>query len=337
MANPVLVEVLRGGFVESFHRGAVAVVDAAGKPVLTLGDVSAPIFPRSAVKLMQALPLIESSAADRYGLSNEELALACSSHSGEPGHVETAKKMLSRIGLDDGALQCGIQWPTHEPSARELARVGRAPTALHNNCSGKHAGMLCQAAMLEVSPENYVHLNHPVQQRVKLTLEEILGIRLQRAAVDGCSIPTFAMPLTALARGFAKLGAGVNLERPRAAAAKRLMQACFAQPWHVGGTGRFCTTILDRLGGRAFVKIGAEGVFGAVLPTLGFGIAVKCDDGGMRAAQVIMAALLMRFLPLSSDETSWLNTLIECSIRNANNIPVGSTRAAPVLASHPQR
>ena len=172
-----------------------------------------------------------------------------------------------------------------------------------------------------------------MQERVKLTLQEILGVSLPCAAVDGCSIPTFAMPLTALARGFAKLGAGVHVDTGRAAAAKRLMRACSAHPWHVAGTDRFCTMIMDRLGERAFVKIGAEGVFGAVLPGLGFGIAVKCDDGGMRAAQVIMAALLVRLLPLSPDETSWIKTLVESPVLNANKMVVGSTRAAPILGS----
>src|SRR5437868_398627 len=138
MNNPVLVEVLRGAMVESRHSGAVAAVDADGRKVLALGDVRRPVFPRSAIKAIQALPLVESGAADGYGFGPEELALACSSHSGEPGHVAVVKRMLARIGLDDSALRCGVHWPIHQPSAQALARAGGAATAVHNNCPGKH-------------------------------------------------------------------------------------------------------------------------------------------------------------------------------------------------------
>src|SRR6185295_10373924 len=145
MGNPVLVEALRGALTESRHRGAVAVVDADGAAVLALGDVAQPVYPRSAVKPLQALPLVESGAADRYGFGDEELALACASHGGEPPHIAVAARMLSRAGLDVGALECGTHWPTQQSSAQALARAGAAPSALHNNCSGKHAGFLCVA------------------------------------------------------------------------------------------------------------------------------------------------------------------------------------------------
>src|SRR5215210_6853486 len=143
MGNPVLVEVMRGALTESRHRGAVAVVDADGATVLALGDVIRPVYPRSAVKPLQALPLIENGAAERYGFGDEELALACASHGGEAAHVEIAARMLARAGLDESALECGAHWPSHQPSAQALARSGATPSALHNNCSGKHAGFLC--------------------------------------------------------------------------------------------------------------------------------------------------------------------------------------------------
>src|SRR6186713_1710441 len=140
MSNPVLVEVLRGALVESRHSGAVAVVDAGGGRVLALGDVEQPVYPRSAVKALQALPLVESGAADKFGFGNEELALACASHGGEPAHVEVAQRMLARAGLEPAVLECGAHWPSHQSSSQALARTGRAPSVLHNNCSGKHAG-----------------------------------------------------------------------------------------------------------------------------------------------------------------------------------------------------
>src|ERR1700730_16177995 len=145
MNNPVLVEVIRSGLGESRHRGAVAVADAGGALVLGVGDVAAEVFPRWAVKALQALPLVESGAAERYALGDEELALACASHSGEPAHVEVVTRMLSQAGLDASALACGTHWPSSQNAAFALARAGAAPSALHNNCSGKHAGFLCVA------------------------------------------------------------------------------------------------------------------------------------------------------------------------------------------------
>src|ERR1051325_10317256 len=150
MSNPVLVEVVRGALTESRHRGAVAGVDADGARVLTLGDVVRPVYPRSAVKPLQALPLVESGAAERYGFGDQEIALACASHGGEPAHVEVASRMLARASLDGGALECGAHWPSHQLSTQALARAGGAASALHNNCSGKHAGFLCVACAARV-------------------------------------------------------------------------------------------------------------------------------------------------------------------------------------------
>src|SRR5579862_6074320 len=149
MNNPILVEVLRGSLVESRHRGAVAVADADGGTLLALGDVTTPIFPRSAVKALQALPLVETGAADAFGFGDEELALACASHSGEPGHVTGVTRMLAKAGLDATALRCGAHWPMAQPATAALARSGE-PTALHNNCSGKHAGFICDACAIGV-------------------------------------------------------------------------------------------------------------------------------------------------------------------------------------------
>src|SRR5688572_8002489 len=210
MGNPVLVEVLRGSLVESRHCGAIAVADAAGRAVLALGDVDRPVYPRSAIKALQALPLIESGAADRYGLAPEELALACASHSGEPEHTAAATRMLARAGLEPSALRCGAHWPIHQPSSQALARGGGSATALHNNCSGKHSGFLCTACALDADRSRYTEPAHPVQRAVKATLEGLAGQAIAEdvCAVDGCSVPTWALPLAALARAFARFGSG---------------------------------------------------------------------------------------------------------------------------------
>lgn len=332
MSNPVLVEVLRGALVESRHGGAIAVVDTAGKPVLALGDVERPVYPRSAVKALQALPLVETGAADRSGFGPEEMALACASHSGEPGHVATATRMLKLTGLDLSALKCGAHWPIHQPSAHALARDGGTAGAVHNNCSGKHAGFLCVACALDADIVHYVQPVHPVQRLVKATLESLTGAVLSQdvCAVDGCSVPTWAMPLQALARGFARFGTGEGLTPERAKAAARLCAACAAHPWHVAGTGRFCTEIMQQLGERAFVKTGAEGVYCAALPKQGLGIAVKCDDGAGRAAEVMLTAMLMRFLSAAIDIRT-LEQYVRPTLRNWNGIATGSLRPTKAL------
>jgi L-asparaginase II len=327
MNNPVLVEVLRGTVVESRHTGAVVAVDAGGREVLALGDVQRPVFPRSAIKAIQALPLVESGAADGYGFGPEELALACSSHSGEPGHVAVVERMLTRLGLDDSALRCGVHWPIHQPSAQALARGGGAATAVHNNCSGKHAGFLCIACATGADPVRYVQPSHPVQRMVRDTLEVLSQSPLlpNVCAVDGCSAPTWALPLDGLALAFARFGTGTHMLPERARAAARLRDACTAHPWHVAGTGRFCTEVMQKFGARIFLKTGAEGVYCAALPEFGIGIAVKCDDGAGRAAETMMAAALDRLLNNDADSVL-LEPFVRPVIRNWNGIAVGGLR-----------
>ena len=252
MIDPIVVEVVRGGLVESRHRGAIAVVDAAGKKIFAAGDVATPVFPRSAVKPFQALPLVESGAADKFALSDEELALCCASHSGEPAHVRGVERILKKAGLDASALACGAHWPASQAAAMALARTGAAPSALHNNCSGKHAGFLCVARAMGIDPAGYWRPDHPVQQRVHAVLEDLTGVALppDQRAVDGCSVPTWAVPLENLALAFAKFASGQGLAAERAAAAARLFAACVKEPWYVAGSGRFCTEIMQLLGGR---------------------------------------------------------------------------------------
>jgi len=327
MSNPVLVEVLRGAVVESRHTGAVAAVDADGRTVLALGDVERRVFPRSAVKAIQALPLVESGAADRYGFGPEELALACSSHSGEPGHVAVVERMLSRLKLDDGALKCGVHWPIHQASAQALARSGGMATAVHNNCSGKHAGFLCVACALDADPARYVQPAHPVQRLVRDALQVLSGAPLPQdvCAIDGCSVPTWAVPIDALALALARFATGAHMLPERARAAARLRDACTSHPWHVAGTGRFCTEVMQKFGSRIFLKTGAEGVYCAALPELGIGIAVKSDDGAGRAAEVMMAAALDRLLNNDADSAT-LEPFVQPPIRNWNGIVVGGLR-----------
>jgi len=333
MSNPVLVEAVRAGRVESRHCGAVAVLDADGKPVLALGDVAQSIYPRSAVKALQALPLVESGAAARYGFGDQELALACASHGGEPDHVAVAGRMLARAGLDVAALECGSHWPQHQPSLQALARAGKSASALHNNCSGKHAGFLCVACATGADHRRYVDPDRPVQRAVKAAIEALAGVTISDPpAVDGCSAPNWRVPLAALACAFARFGVGQNLGAERAKAAARLRAACAGQPWFVAGTGRFCTAVMEHFRARVFVKTGAEGVFCGALPELGLGIAIKCDDGASRAAEVMMAAMVARLLPLSDVDRAVLDRFVQPKLRNWNRIEVGELRPTAELS-----
>jgi L-asparaginase II len=333
--GPVLIEVTRGGRVESRHRGAIAVVDAGDGLALAIGDVETAVYPRSAVKALQALPLIETGAADRLGLSDVELALACSSHSGEPTHVAAVLAMLATAGRDPSSLLCGTHWPYDEGAARALAAAGERPGSQHNNCSGKHAGFICTACALGEDPRGYIAPDHPTMRRVTSALGEVCGVALdqQTPATDGCSIPTYAISLRALASGFARFGSGSGLPAARAAAASRLRAAVAAQPFMVAGTGRIDTQLMEALGPRVFVKGGAEGVHCGALPELGLGFALKCEDGASRAADAATAALIARLLPLVGAAAATVYKLAKPTLRNWSGTVVGGLRPVGPLAA----
>jgi L-asparaginase II len=338
-SNPVLVEVWRGGAVESVHRGALAVVDADGALVAALGDIERPIFPRSAVKLLQALPLVASGAADRWGLSDAELALACASHGGEALHTQTAAAMLAKAGLDTQVLECGCHWPYNEAAARALAAAGQAPTALHNNCSGKHAGFACLGSQMTGADargwlRGYVQPGHALMREVTAAVGEATGVDLARMPVgtDGCSIPTHAQPLRALALGYARVGTGIGLRAEHARAAVRLRCAVAAEPLHAAGTGRFDSRVGAHFHERVYCKVGAEGVYCAALPERGFGIAIKMDDGNTaRAVEVVMAAAIEALLPLADADAAFLRSLSDARIANWNGLVVGRLSATQPL------
>lgn len=337
--NPVLVEVLRGSAVESRHAGALAVVDASGAVHTALGDIDRPIFPRSAVKLLQALPLVASGAAEAFGLDDAELALACASHSGEPEHVATAAGVLAKLGLDAGALECGTQWPGREPVLRAMAARGDVATPLHNNCSGKHSGFVCVACLMARNAgaepaefaRGYVAAEHPVMREVSAALSAATGQDVERAprGIDGCSIPTFALPLRSLALAFARCGTGQGLSHGHARAARRLRRAAAAAPFMVGGTDRFDTRVMQAFGERLFCKIGAEGVYCAALPELGLGVALKIDDGAARAAEAAFAAVAQALLKTEDEVLRGYSHLV---LRNWRGTEVGSLRPAAALS-----
>jgi L-asparaginase II len=340
--NPVLVNVLRGGTVESFHRGALAIVDADGALHTALGDIDRPVFPRSAVKALQALPLVASGAAERFRLGDESLALACASHSGEPVHAQTAAATLAAAGLDESALECGTHWPSNEAASRALARHHHGPGPLHNNCSGKHAGFLCVGCLMALQAgrepaefvRGYVKPDHPVMREISAALAAATGCDLARAPIgtDGCSIPTFGIALRQLARGFARFGTGQGLAPSHSAAARRLREAVARAPFMVGGSGRFDTRVMQHFGERVFCKVGAEGVYCAALPTRGLGVAIKIDDGqGARAAEVAMATVVEALAQRDEVDAALLTGLVRVPLKNWNGFEVGAMQPAEGL------
>jgi L-asparaginase II len=329
MPNPVLIELTRGGLVESVHAGAVALVDAEGEVAAALGDIGAAVFPRSAIKPLQVLPLIETGAASRFGFGAPEIALACGSHSGTAAHVALVASMLARAGLTEAALACGVHEPMDAAAARDLVRAGRAPTPLHHNCSGKHAAMLATAVHMGEPAEGYWRPEHPVQVRVRRVLEEMAETRLAPHAcgIDGCSVPNWAIPLSGLARAFARLVTGDRLAPERARHCAIVAQACAAHPQFVAGPGRLDTLAIERLPGKALIKGGAEGVCAGAFPERRLGFALKIADGAKRAADWVAATLVARLYP----EAHGLGP--SPVLTNWRGLEVGRMRPSPELAA----
>ncbi len=326
-SNPVLIEVTRGPLVESVHKGAIAVVTPAGASVLSLGDVQRPVFPRSSIKAFQCLPLIESGAAERYGFGDAEIALACASHTGLERHAQLAAHMLAGLGLDEHALGCGAHMPLGSSAMKALIRSGREPSQLHNNCSGKHAGMIATALHLGEPIEGYFDARHPVQRRVHEVLSGLSGLPLgdDVMGLDGCSVPNWAMPLATLARLFARLVTGAGLPPERQRAVQRILKACWAEPELVAGPGRADTVVMRKLPGRIYMKTGAEGVYAGGFPEHGLGFALKIDDGTTRASAGAVMALVERIVPEAR------GLMARKVLKSWRGIEVGEIRTAPAL------
>ena len=319
MPNPIIAEVMRGGIVESRHRGSYAIVNQNGQVTQSAGDIAAPVYPRSAIKAFQCLPVIEQGAADRFGFSDEEVALACSSHNGEAEHVRVARSMLEKAGNGESLYECGAHWPTEIHAHTAAIRSCGEPLSVHNNCSGKHAGMLALARQLNADPHGYVTREHPVQRAIAKAMGNICDCDLDQQpwGIDGCSVPTWAIPLPNMALGFARLCA------PGHMAGQRIIAAVKAHPFMVAGTGRFDTKLMQAIP-RVFVKTGAEGVYCGCVPHAELGIALKCDDGASRAAEVAMASLLLSLDVWTAGETAVLSRFAQHDLHNWRKINVGA-------------
>lgn len=294
MTNPLVATRSRAGFVERAHYGRVAVVDGAGALVAALGDVETPFLPRSSCKILQAMPLVESGAADAAGLGPDRLAFACASHQGSAAHVGMAAAWLGEMDLGESHLMCGAQVPSDPETRDELIRACGTASQLHNNCSGKHSGFLCLARHLGAPSAGYIDAAHPVQRAAAAATAELAGEEVSDFAIDGCSAPNFALSPTGLARAMARIAAAETaLSGARRDAAIRLRSAMASHPFEVAGAGRCCTELMQAAEGRVVIKTGAEGSFTAIIPERGLGVALKVDDGDSAASECVMAGLLV--------------------------------------------
>lgn len=317
--NPILVYTNRGNLVETIFRGAYAIVDSTGTIIDAKGDHQREIFARSSLKPIQALAVIESGAADAFALSSQEIALACASHNGEPQHTQLVAQWLTRLGVPETALECGILAPFDRVSAEALIQQGQKPSPLHHACSGKHAGFITLALHLGVPISGYSHAEHPAQKYITEVIARLTGIDPTTApkGIDGCQVPVVGMPINALALAMARLSSkGKSSGTPE----NRVISAIRQHPYLIAGKKRFCTDFMELIQGKILVKMGADGVFSAMIPDRGWGIALKIDDGNLKAAEVALISILNKLdlLPSTQDWQPWLNPVIKN--RNGENV-----------------
>jgi len=330
MSYELLVEVTRNGTVESRHFGAAVVCDFKGSVVESWGDIEQLIFPRSALKPMLAIHLIESGASDHYSLSDAELSLACSSHQGELIHQNLVESWLNRLGLTEEHLACGPVLPEDTESAQKLMASGQQSCRIHHNCSGKHTGFLTTAQYLNLPLDNYHLLEHPLQQLSLDILSDLADVDLNQYAmgIDGCGLPAPTMPLIQLGRAMARFAKPIDLTDTRAQAIYRLHEAITNEPLYVAGRGTVVTELNDVTKGAVLAKTGAEGIVTAALPEQGLGIALKIADGSERARSVALLAILEHLNILSDEEKHRLQSHITPTIINSRGITVGEIRPA---------
>lgn len=325
-----LVEVWRGDLLECVHRGHAVICDDKGGVVEVWGHPATVIYPRSSCKMIQALPLVESGAADAAGLGPAEVALACASHQGGAIHSARVGAWLDALGLRDADFRCGPETPRDRTAREAMIRAHESPCQIHNTCSGKHAGFLTLSQYLRAGPE-YTDPAHPVQKACKAAFEDVTAQDSPTFGIDGCSAPNFATTLHGLGRAMAFFASAHDRSGTRATAATRLVQAMTAFPELVAGEGRACTELMRAMDGKVAVKTGADGVFVAIIPDLRLGVAVKITDGATRASECVIAALLVRLGVLPPDHPA-VKKRMNAPITNCAGTTVGQIRASAALA-----
>lgn len=330
MTYELLVEVTRNNIVESRHFGAAVVCDYHGKVLQSWGDIEQLVYPRSALKPMLAIHLVESGASDHYALSDAELSLACASHQGEKIHQNLVASWISRQGLTENHLACGSELPEHSESAYKLIAKGQQGCKLHHNCSGKHIGFLTTAQHLGLPLENYQQIDHPLQQLSLDILSDLADVDLRQypIGVDGCGLPAPTMPLFRLGFAVARFAKPVDLSDRRSRAIYLLHKAISNEPLFIAGHGTMVSELNEVAKGTVFAKTGAEGIIVAALPQQGLGVALKIADGNSRASPVALLSILDRLGALSDEMKQTLVGHASPKIVNSNGLHVGDIRPA---------
>jgi len=295
-SEPLSVLVNRNGFCESSHQVDVAVCSADGEVVLGLGNIESIIFPRSAMKPLQAIALVEllQSSVEILQLTDAEVALICSSHNGEMLHIDAVRVLLNKFDIDIDGLICGAHWSMHQETMVAQVRSLEVPHQVHNNCSGKHAGMMILSKLLNNKTRGYEKLTCDAQQRILGTLELMTGVDLTQytTGIDGCGAPVYSAPLGNWARAFALFAGGGELTDQRNAACQRIRKSIASHPLHIAGKDRSCSAVNAAYGEAITVKVGAEGVYSAAFHELGLGAMIKVRDGNKRGAEVALGAVI---------------------------------------------
>jgi L-asparaginase II len=331
-----LVDVYRGGRVESSHVGHIAVVDSTGRLLYSVGDPYRVTYARSAFKPIQVIPIVETGAADSYSLSDADLSLLCGSHSGEKQHTSRVLSILERAGLTEEALKCGTHVPFNQEAYKELIQDGNELTAQYNNCSGKHSGMLVTAKHMNETLQDYYLPDHPVQQRIIQAVSDVAGFPKEDIGIgiDGCGVPVFAMPLERLAYAFARLAQPQTLGDERSKVVEKITTAMTKHPEMVGGTGRFCTDFMKVGQGRLFGKAGAESVYSIGDKETGIGIAIKVEDGNDRAMYPVALEVLKQLDMISKEQLEEIRDHYRPPLKNARKEEVGFLQASFTLHKH---
>ena len=318
MVNPVFVELLRGPVIESRHRAAIAVSDGSGKIVKSWGDISQVILPRSAMKPLQAVSMVESGAFDAFGLTDVELALHCASHNGEHEHVDKTRAWLNVIGCCEDDLECAPHRPLGEQWLHLDPHECPSPGKLTNNCSGKHAGFMTTARHMAVPVKNYTSPDHPVQKLARGVISDLTGQSVESMPLgcDNCGAPVYGVPISALAVAAARMACPDEFGSLRANSIRRVVAAMRAHPHLVAGTGRADTVLMGDSGFSGATKCGAEGIFMAILPGQGLGMAMKVDDGGSRAADALLVAVLHHLGAIDTETRDRMAGRINLEIQN---------------------
>ncbi len=322
--NPILVELRRADVLESFHRGVICVVDENNQIVFSKGDVKQVCYPRSAMKFFQHIPLITSGIFDSYGFTNEQLAVMCGSHNGEAAHTEVVNTILETIKLNESNLKCGAQPPSLKKDYHQLIRDNKEPQPIHNNCSGKHAGFLAWSSFNNQDLDSYLSPQHPLQQEIRNVVAQFYELSPDQLllGMDGCSAPTFAMPVFNQAVAFKNLvSAPSHFDDKTKDAAKRIVSAVTQFPEMVAGTQRYCTDLMRITQGRIVGKTGADGVYCISIPEKKWGIAIKIDDGKMGPQYQVAQELLEKLGLITQEEVAELDKYREFEMKNfAGNI-----------------